>query len=477
MGTTHPRFVITFSFLASLVWMVLTPVGIFAYTETFYVCQGGSGSNPKDGTAGNAFDAADLAVAGNWSSAEAAVDNKIGPGDRLYFMHNGGDITSTGPYVLDLLKSGTAANHITLEGDGVAVLNGENTRPVLDGSDRDYIDIRKLKFKNALGSCVSAYDSEHWTIESCEIGPGAGNKQSNLLFCGTDWLVSDCYIHDSALAHGAYCYSKTGAYGSSDIVFEYNHFANSFMDNLKFNGVDVHFTGVVVRYNLFENGGWCDLDLSTTDNAKVYGNAFIHTISGKWQGIVLGDDTQGTAHVKNTRIWNNLFYGLFEAAIMMMDYHVVGVGCISELYNNIFFLKGGAGSGGTHFIYFNGLNTPALIAASNNNVFYSTNGSGIWHLEDDREVKTLTAWRAAMRGFDTLSFDTDPQFVGPGPSLGDFQLQASSPCYRTARDVGLKEDFNGVLIPQDTAPDIGPFERPSGIVNPVAAPKGLRIRP
>ena len=448
--------------IAVLIFVLLLKEVSASYTETFYVCQGGDGSSPKSGNCATAWNASSLNNSNNWNTAAATVDGKIGPGDRIFFMHDGGDITGTGSAVLTILQSGTATAHITLEGDGIAALSGENTREVLEGGGQDYIDIKNLTIKNAYGDCIAAYDANNWTIDHCEIGPSpvgptTGAKTVVLSFCGNGWNVSNSYIYGSNTSHNVYVYSKTGAYGSSDIVFEHNHFANSSIDNLKFNGVDVYFTGIVVRYNLFENGGYSDLDLSTTDGAEVYGNIFMHNITGRWEGIYVGDDSTGAAHVKNTKIWNNLFYGYFEGMIYMAGYHNVSTPSIAELYNNIFYSLGGACASGpacTDQYYIDYIVPEANISASDYNLFY-TNASAKWQLANGTKPANLAAWEATMPGFDTNSLSTNPLLVNPP---FNFSLQSTSPCIDAGKDVGIAEDYISTPIPRGAAPDIGPYE-------------------
>lgn len=72
-----------------------------------------------------------------------------------------------------------------------------------------------------------------------------------------------------------------------------------------------------------------------------------------------------------------------------------------------------------------------------------------------QKTYTLDAWRA-FSGQDRHSVAQDPCFVDAASH--DFHLISGSPCIDAGLDVGLKEDFEGIPIPQNVLPDIGVFE-------------------
>ena len=475
MGNTQPGSAMRLSFLASLVCLCLTPVGVFAYAETFYVCQGGDGSAPKDGTAAHAWSADDVANAAHWSSAVDTVDGKLGPGDRLFFMSNGGTITrSSGAQVILINASGTSGNPITLEGDGSALIDGQGVMNALSGTNKDYITLKNLKMAHGYNALVGAYACNYWTIDTCTLSyctPTTRDTGTLLSFCGNGWWIKNSSFMHTTQQHLIYMYSQTGPYGSCDNLIEHNYFADAGEDGIHINGVDTQFTGNVIRYNFFYNNGWSDIEISTGDGTEVYENIFVHDQSGKFMAMVLGDDSIGTAHVKSTKVWNNLFYGYFEAMIYMANYHTTGSPCITELYNNIFFLTGPASSA-RYFIDFEVSN--AAIGASDYNVYWTTYGStNLFKLYSGATPGSLAAWQTAMSGLDMHSLQADPLLVGP--SVGDYHLQSMSPCRGAGKDVSLANDYDGVSIPQGVAPDIGPFEYSSSNRGASrAAPTGLR---
>ncbi len=77
--------------------------------------------------------------------------------------------------------------------------------------------------------------------------------------------------------------------------------------------------------------------------------------------------------------------------------------------------------------------------------------------------------------------------IGPGPnsiavdpvySGGGFELDPSSPCIDAATTSNITEDIDGTVRPQGTAPDMGCYEYPSGVITPepVAYP-GITVLP
>ena len=76
-----------------------------AYTETIYVCQGGNGSNPTAGVCATALDDSALSNSSYWDT-DVSADGKIGPGDLVLFMDDGGAFTSN----MDTYANGSATH-------------------------------------------------------------------------------------------------------------------------------------------------------------------------------------------------------------------------------------------------------------------------------------------------------------------------------------------------------------------------------
>lgn len=68
---------------------------------------------------------------------------------------------------------------------------------------------------------------------------------------------------------------------------------------------------------------------------------------------------------------------------------------------------------------------------------------------------TWAQWQAL--GYDANGLIADPLFVNAGT---DFHLQAGSPAINAGVNVGLTTDYDGSVVPQGPAPDIGAYEYP-----------------
>ena len=106
----------------------------FGYTETFYVCHGGDGSQPETDACATAYDAADFSTVGNWDTDDQD-DGKIGPNDIVYFKDDGGDIRGE---QLNIKQSGLSGLPITIDeypGDTVVV----NASTLLSGWNHEVV--------------------------------------------------------------------------------------------------------------------------------------------------------------------------------------------------------------------------------------------------------------------------------------------------------------------------------------------------
>jgi parallel beta-helix repeat protein len=79
-------------------------------------------------------------------------------------------------------------------------------------------------------------------------------------------------------------------------------------------------------------------------------------------------------------------------------------------------------------------------------------------IQYDSRLYTLNAWRA-FSGQEERSIAADPLCVDI--ENHDFHLQNVSPCIDAGTYTGLSQDFDGNIIPQGNAPDIGPYEHGS----------------
>lgn len=103
----------------------LLPALVGAYTEVFYVCQGGDGTLPETATCATAYDAADFNTAGNWD-IDDSDDGKIGPNDDVVIMDDGGDVRTA----LTIQTDGLSGLPITIkaESGGAPILNAADLK-------------------------------------------------------------------------------------------------------------------------------------------------------------------------------------------------------------------------------------------------------------------------------------------------------------------------------------------------------------
>ena len=97
-------------FILSIIVLIF-PFNAFAYTETFYVCEGGDGTLPETNTCATAYDLDDLNTSGNWD-VDDSDDGKIGPNDCVEIMDDGGDYNE-GRIIIQ--QPGLSGKHITIK--------------------------------------------------------------------------------------------------------------------------------------------------------------------------------------------------------------------------------------------------------------------------------------------------------------------------------------------------------------------------
>jgi len=165
-------------------FILLLPSLALAYTETIYVCQGGRGSAVNAGTCSGAYDDSALASSGAWSSSVSA-DGKIGPGDLVLFMDDGGAFTSN----MDTKANGRAGQPITFSvapGDTVTwrpssgnAINIRHQYITIDGNNKNLTIHHSgsggtTQIIDAASS--STNEADYFTLkDTILIGPGPGS--------------------------------------------------------------------------------------------------------------------------------------------------------------------------------------------------------------------------------------------------------------------------------------------------------------
>ena len=212
------------------------------------------------------------------------------------------------------------------------------------------------------------------------------------------------------------------------------------------------------------------------ENNRVYGNDIINIyhdgasdieIRYNWiydctynAGIELGLETD-TYGNDNINIHHNLFWGNANGFSMWSMSSVAAQTRNINVYNNTFFNNENAilwKSGVTD--HYGGDNN------IKNNIFWQ-NREWYYAIKDDTTEdqalsRTAVAFNVFQQGSNTETAGTDavvvsnPQFVDS--SAANFHLQSDSPCIDVGTDLGFIQDFDGNLVPQGGAPDIGAYE-------------------
>lgn len=434
-----------FSFLTLL--FLLYPVCSWAYTETFYLCQGGNGSAPEDGTCGNAWDADDLCLAANWDSDDEN-DGNLGANDLLVVMDDGGAITGSGSNVIEILGNGLSGKPITIQkqtGDS-PILDGQDTQVVIRGNyDKDYITIDGLELKQGYQYTILAPRCDHWIIKNCKIHDThstSANNGTNVLACGSSWLIEYNEIYNTDEDHAIYFYdSTTPSVQSDDNVVQYNYIHDIDVSGVQFNGDgDTRFTGNIVRYNWFEDVRWADVNDLSCDGLLIYGNIIVKNDASLYVGIIVDGDGVGVS-AQNCKIYNNTIYGDYEYMIAL---GIDDDGDIDSIKNNIFYNTRAAGI----FIYRNSA-SDVVISCDYNQFYNSSDFTNAWYWGGgtDTTPDSLSAWNTET-SFDGNSDDSDPLLSNPTTSL---TLQATSPCINVGEDLGAT--YDDALDPTSSWPD------------------------
>lgn len=233
-------------------------------------------------------------------------------------------------------------------------------------------------------------------------------------------------IHDNVLDHSSmgnkFCLIVVGEYYSGDIVG--NTMTGSSSTSCMYLW---HSTGTVnVSKNTLQNGSYA-----------IY--SYVHDLQVNYNKIM--NNSLGIfilpSYVAQTTLTalNNVFYNINSACISITT-------STSSLVskNNAFFLSGSSAKA---------YSTNSNAVTSNFNNFNIQQNGFI------NSYSTLASWRSAT-GNDLNSFVGNPMFVNP--SIGDFCLQAGSPCINAGTNVNIQYDYFGTQVPQQNITDIGLHE-------------------
>jgi hypothetical protein len=235
----------------------------FGATETFYMCNGGDGTLPETATCATAYDEADFNTAGNWNSAVATNDGKIGPNDDVLFMDDGGVFNTQ----LQPQSSGTSGNPITLKkntGDTPVITSSSGHG--LDIVSKDYITIDGLTFTECADASIDLYDTDNVIIQNitindhkqgvcCKDGIELGHTDDGGTY-NTNTTIKDStfnstdnyYDAGSDYTYATYFHIRAGAVNGA--VIEDNFFYDAKIASIQIKGSS---HDVVIRGNTISN--------------------------------------------------------------------------------------------------------------------------------------------------------------------------------------------------------------------------------
>ena len=173
-----------------------------AYTETFYLCNGGNGSAPEVNACAGAFDEGDINTSGNWDTDDSN-DGKIGPNDLVEIMDNGGAFDTQ----IVIQQPGLTNYPITFKkqtGDtptfsGITTSNGD-----FNINGKAHITIDGIIFDGGTNKHIYAPSGSHYLeVANCTFQGLGGPSDDNVAVTASNYI----YIHDNIFLAGAQeCY-------------------------------------------------------------------------------------------------------------------------------------------------------------------------------------------------------------------------------------------------------------------------------
>lgn len=403
-----------------------TPVPQAAECD-YYVSLGGDDINP-----GTSEDAP-------WQTLDRVHAQAFEPGNVVCFERGG---RWAGGLVID--DSGTDGNPITFtaygEGDAPLFTNpGSNddwTNAV--EIDASWVIVEGVLVRDAQAAGIEissgAENNVIWDIEATDVGIGVSvDGQYN--------LITQNYIHDLHMVRNTADAADDdfGAVGvwlfNSHNEVSYNRMVNckaSSHDYMQDGGAVEWWAGSGVIEDSYVHHNWasgCEGFLEVGSNGGTVRDvtvAYNVSINNGWFAGFNLAGTFGTS-VTGFRVENNAVYQVLPHG----------------------------GWGAAHLFLFNA--DPALeTLALRNNVFYVDGWSIANHAGFTHDHNLYYGYDALGFAPDVTEVLADPLFAGAAGY--DFHLQADSPAIDAGADLGHALDYDGVSVPQGTAPDMGAFE-------------------
>ena len=297
------------------------------YTETHYVTQYGAGT--QDGRSlANAWSVANFNNVANWS-VNNSVDNRIGPGDVVYFS---GTITSTViPAGNGIIGTG---NRITIDGYEAGACNhmsGADSNGALIAvpgtygirlESRKYIDIQDFRVNNCSSGIYSSVSSSSQTPENITIRRVSLSDNANGVYLtssiaagtgGKYIIIEDCEVKDTAVGDTSSSKAGLRLANHEDLIIRRNHIWNSPEVPLVINGQDgmmvFQSRRVLIEYNRVHHMSEDCVDFKN-DAGTEHGDVVIrfnHFSDARQSGVTVQHETGSNAY-----IYANKFVGNFE---------------------------------------------------------------------------------------------------------------------------------------------------------------------
>jgi len=294
------------------------------------------------------------------------------------------------------------------------------------------IDIRGAGTKN-----IHIKNNKIHNIAELPSDAAAGGDKGGITVTRHHGSASDCLIegneifdNSSGASTLAKCVYGISIYEAGGNVVRYNKIYNNFGGGLYIIAIKANARNNQVYYNLFWNNG----------------NAYYPEQLN--MGIRIGGsksaDASGTLIANNVLYQNNLRKG--TGAI-----HVGGHSGKVSIINNICYANDAEGF---ELFYSQRRNRAKII----NNCLYRSNGNILWYGGRVFDLESLNSKGNGIKAGGSIaeifSFFSDPGLQNP--QALNFRLKKNSPCVDQGIDIGLRADFNGVMITNQ--PDIGAFE-------------------
>ncbi len=369
------------------------------------------------------------------------------------------------------------------------------------GNGKNYITIDSLDLRNAAQTIVYPNQGTYWTITNSTLfnaphrgilldDPGSNIdhhltvQNCTISYIGwgnimgiTGGIIGDrssyVLVEDSIFHHigehalrasnsgGNYIVRRSTFHdlGSSSFapkaattnLFENNEVYNASLYDIK---AGVTGGGGIVRYNKIHDC-WGHGGVGIWDsNVQIYYNLFYNNH---------GFDISDVAATTGVTIYNNVFYSL-----------------IGDENGTAAYSIGSSFSDSTGWIIQNNIGRYLRFGAGVPTVSYNN-----WYRPGTVDVVDVNGTKyGATTPFATWvaiphagELSTDPLFANA--SGADFYLTSNSPAINTGTNVGLTRDFDGITVPQSSAPDIGAYEYVGAVppdTTPPAPPSGVSVQ-